>query len=336
MALPNTVISQTLVRNTLGDNAWSNGALCNSPKQNRWAFYRGSRLKANATTKLVELTPHTNFAIGNFRSYEHTQSAPNPVAGGNYAWGPVNPGTFQFDSAILINKLNIKEIANYHSTAYDYYIIDAYDSEAERDSETDRKYQWIIPITFEAANPSVPVGHYLEDLGITQQPKSTELVSLTGISTTYTTLYLRTSIGTLGGTIGIRLDDPYSTLTITQINYPTLAGGDLEPTETGHFTINRDDVNVCSGNETNNLTAGTQTLTGYATAYNGSTGKRMTTTGNVDLWLVKDGVDYVKVSSGDLTGTYRYWSQASVPVANDEIWTVELRKTSGTWTEVTC
>jgi hypothetical protein len=336
MAYGTTNISLNAVAATLSETTKSVLTVCQSANQNRWAFYRGARIRANATTRLVELVNVAPYKLGDFRRYEHTQTAPLPVSGGTVQWGPTNPSTVQFDSAILINKLNIKEIADYHNTAYDYYVVDAYDSTSDRTNETDRKYRWIIPITFETANPAIPVDHTLDDLGITQQPKGTQNVSLTGISTSYSTLYLTTSIGNAGGTIGIRLDSPYSTLTIQQIFYPTLGGGVVSPSGTGHVVRNRNDSAVCSGNEVNNLSAGTQTLSGYCTPYNESSGKRMTTTGNVDLWLVKDGVDYIKVSSGSFTSQYRFWSQASVPVANGETWTVDLRKTSGSWSEVTC
>lgn len=343
MALGNNNISVTAVKNEMGASENNVSGLCkNTAQQNKYSIYRGGRIRSNSTTKYMEIyDPTSDYKLGDFRSYDQLQTQPTPFEDVTVLWGPTNPVTIDAQSVLHpTGHIHLKEMADYHGTlsTWTYWVVEAYTSSANRAARTSKVYTRTFLIDWDTLTP--PTGHTVDVTILKQKPTNYQIETFTGISTGYTKLYLETSIGNIdGSSIGVRLEDGYSEITINSQDWSTISGGDINPTGTGYAVAYRNDASGgCAGNETIDLTSvGTgKTISGYATPMNYSTGSRMTCTGNVDLWLVKDGVDQVLVSSGSLTGTYRFFSTSGHTIGYDEVWTIDLRKTSGSWVEISC
>jgi hypothetical protein len=211
------------VRTTIGESSYNLSTICKSSGINKWAFYRGRRIKANATTKLVEFVDVAPYRLGDFRRYSHSSTAPQVEDDYTHAWGP-GGATTTLSFTMTPNELNIKEIAYYDTSAYDYYTFKLYSSSAARASKTGAFASLIVPITYSTITP--PTDHTIDIYGITQKPSSAQIISFTGVSTSYSTIYMDSYISTSGGTEKIRFDDSHTDISMHEYEQPLIRTND--------------------------------------------------------------------------------------------------------------
>jgi hypothetical protein len=258
--LPNTDITTTAVRNELSESANAIASdLCQSSLQNKHSFYRGGRIRANATTRLVELVNVAGYKLADFRNYDHNASSPTPFnnLGTTINWGP-GGGTTTIGALVNLQALNVKEIAYYDSQSYDYIQIDLYSSAANRTAGTPIVVRQKFAINW--STPTILPNHTIDDYGITQAPASPQLITLINVPTTYSHLYGDTYITNSAGTRKITLDNPYSDWDMHEFQSPIIKSTALQ--------------NVPSGNAPNGspyIAAFIQTLA-TATPFPGTTG----------------------------------------------------------------
>lgn len=345
MALGLTDIKSTTIKNTLGVSSYRLIAdFCRSANNNRWSFYKATRIRANATTKLVELYDDGgHYFYGDYRLYDHAATDPDQAAGGNLDIGA--PGSYSFPTNMRPKDLNIKELEHNDSKTdgdYSAIIVDAYGSSSNRASETTRLYRWVFPILFDAETP--PSGCYSDTIGVNKYPQLIQSITLTGISSgdAGSTLYLTTSLGeetgTHTGVIGVRLDTPYSEVTVTQLDLPDVTGGTIVGEAGDMRVLHRETspASACVANVIETLSVGSsQTLDSYITPYFVTDDKYLTTTGSAEIQLWKNGAKIATLYTGALTGTDKFVTTTADTAYGDAFeWRVEL--ISGSWVENAC
>ena len=193
--------------------------VCQSDNINRWSYYRARRIKAHATTKLVELVNVAPYRLGDFRRYDDNASEPDPYNSIESAlnWGP-GGGTADFAAFVNLQAMNVKEIAYYDSASYDYIQVDLYSSAANRTAGTPKVHTQKFAISY--SSPTILVNHTVDKYGITEFPNSPQLITLTSVPTTYGHVYADTYITNSAGTRKISFDDGYSDFDLHELSNP--------------------------------------------------------------------------------------------------------------------
>jgi hypothetical protein len=178
--------------------------VCQSSNINRWSFYRPRRIRANATTRLVELVDVAPYRLGDFRRYDDNASEPTPYNSieSTLNWGP-GGGTADFVAFVNLQAMNVKEIAYYDSQSYDYIQVDLYSSAANRTAGTPKVHTQKFAIDY--SSPTILTDHTVDKYGITEFPNSPQLITLTNVPTTYSHVYADTYITNSAGTRKISL-----------------------------------------------------------------------------------------------------------------------------------
>jgi hypothetical protein len=216
-----TYISLAAMAALVGESVEEVYDVCENNNQNKWSFYRGKRIRANASTRLVELVGVSPRRLGDFRGYDENALEPTPFnsGGSTINWGP-SGGTTDVVAFVNLQALNVKEIAYYDSQSYDYVQIDLYSSAANRTAGTPIVSRQKFAISYSTISPHVDCS--IDKYGITQQVNSPQLITLTGIPTTYSHLYADTYITNSAGTRKITLDTPYSDWDMHQLSNPII------------------------------------------------------------------------------------------------------------------
>lgn len=177
----------------------------------KWSFRRPGSISANATTKLIEFTAlSSDDKVGDFREYSQSVSAPEEPGDYTHAWGPGgSTTTLQF--VITPNHLNTKELSG------NYYTFKLYTSSANRASKTSPIKTHIVAISYNTV--SAPAGHTNNQ---TQKPVSPQTIDITGVSTSYGTLYMDSYVSDISGNELARFDDSHTDITMTEYAYPLM------------------------------------------------------------------------------------------------------------------
>lgn len=308
---------------------------------NKWSFYKAGRTRANATTKEIELFDDGgDHRLYDFALYDNTAQTPECIYGGNINYS-TGVSTVVFESVVRLHELNVKELEYADTENYSAIIVDAYSSSSNRASETSRIYRWVFDISYTTITPQANT--FNDIINVTKKPNSPQTVSLTGISTSYGTLYLKTSLGEKTGTntgvIGVELPSPNSTLTLTEITGPILTGGTVVGEAGDYRILHRVSVpsTACQANEITDLTAGSgKSFTSYVTPYYVTDNKYLTTSGTVEITWWKNGVEQAVLYTGSLTSTSKYVTASGITLANGDYLEVRVELISGSWTFNNC
>ena len=226
-------ISLNAVKAEIGESTFSLILLCQSANWNKWAFFRGRRIKANTTTKAVELVSVGPYRLGDARRYDHTANEPTPFnnIGTTKNWGP-GGGTTDVVALVNLETMNVKEIAYYDSASYDYIQIDLYSTSGDRTAGTNKRHTQKFAISYSTISPPLP-DHTIDIYGITQIPNSPQLVTLTNVPTAYSHYYADTYIANSVGTRKINFDDGYSDWNMHEFQSPIIKSTALQVVPSG-------------------------------------------------------------------------------------------------------
>lgn len=219
MALGTSNINITSICSELGISVGNNRTFTSLTRHasiNKWSFRRPGSISPNTSTKLIELTaPSNNDKLGDFREYNHSATAPNVEGDYTHKWGP-GGATTDLQFTITPSQLNIKEIG------YDYYTFKLYSSSANRASKTSPIKTEIVSIDYSAV--SAPPGHTNNQ---TQKPDSPQVIDITAVSTSYSTIYMDSYISDISGNEQARFDDSYTDITMIEYEQPLMRATQL-------------------------------------------------------------------------------------------------------------
>lgn len=344
MPLGTTNITVSDVKTELGNSSNDVSVLCSDTNISKWSFYAPGNLSVDSNKNAV-WTAGAN-KLGDFRSYNHSVSEPSGGINQSVPWGP---STTPIDIIYVSfpQQMNIKEFAVYG----DYITSKFYTSTADRDSETNAisGTTQIDPIVYNTITPLA--GHTRDTTQQAQNPQQhTVTINPSGFSNTdyvYGETYISDISGNRKINMGSIRSDGYFTFTFNKRQAPTLGAGNVSPSMSGHAVIYRDDdTGGCNGTELITLSVGSsKTLSGYVTPFNyatGPSGSRMHTNGSggaFDIILVKNGSDFATLATGAIMysyETYKFFSISGITVDYGDVFRVDIRLTSGSWTEVSC
>lgn len=217
MALGTTNISTTAVGTEIGVISNVITDLVGAVSLNPYSFYGPGFLSVDVNKDVVITPPVDNFKLGDFRSYDHTSETPHAQADCTLNWGP---GGVEFNSVIswFPNGMNIKEFA----VSGDYVTFSFYSTVEDRVAGTNVVHSFTTTILFNDITPLV--GHTRTT---NKRANSTQTPMVTGIPTTYATLYCDTFISDISGTRLINLGtktNGYTTITLVENELPYVYG----------------------------------------------------------------------------------------------------------------
>ena len=309
-------------------------ALCGYTGQNQYSFRGNGNLKVDSNKIVsIDYTTMPPYKLGDFRLYNHSASTPIPQANYVQKWGP-GGATVDFSISVTPYEMNILNAASAYSSSALRWCFKIYTSSASRITGTSPIQTIYSAITWNSVSLS---GHTRTQ---TQQAGSTQVVSLTGVSTSYSTLYVDTYVSDISGnrlvTLGTSIASGYTDITMTESLYPTLDGGAfVTPVPTGYTNmfpiIHSASTPVCTDSiltQTNG-----DTTYDFYLAMKGvyGTGTRIPLIDDCTISLKVGGSSAVIVSSTALAYASKNHFTGTIPsglsggnFSYDEVWTVEV------------
>jgi hypothetical protein len=159
MALSDTGITTTIVRNCIGVASNLVSVLVGATGLNRFSFYAPGQLVISGSNpdKVLVLTPvTTNYKLGDFRRYDSSILASHaPSGAGIITYPPSGATTASFTEVWHPEKLNIKAV-----TGYDNYVtMNFYKTATDRTNLTNLWHTQIFAISYQAVTGGVLTGH---------------------------------------------------------------------------------------------------------------------------------------------------------------------------------
>lgn len=209
MSVGDNDITMSVIATELGISIGTNrlkSSLTRHVNITKWSFFRSGSIDANVTTKLVEFTaPSSNDKAGDFRRYDQSTTTPFTQSDYTHKWGPSGTTTTLIFVITPVD-LNIKEIGT-----GDYYTFKFYSSAADRTNKTSSVKTHIVAIDYDPVTP--PVGHTNNQ---TSRPDSPQQITVTGVTTSHSVLYMDSFISDISGNEKIRFDDSHTDITMEE------------------------------------------------------------------------------------------------------------------------
>ena len=231
MALGSINITMSEVRDYIQGVSYKVSELVATPGLNKYSFYAPGQLDVDANKDPLLIPPTANFKLGDFRLYDKLATAPAAASDFTYNWGP---GGVIFNAVIpwFPGTMNLKSFAS----PGDYVTMKFYTSTANGTAETNAVLTYTSSINFNSITPLVS-----HSRTTTFKAEGTQLVSVSGIPTGYSTLYVDTYISDIGGGRLINLGtktNGYTTLTLVENNYPHVSGQNTNnPAHPAGYTV---------------------------------------------------------------------------------------------------